>query len=238
MNALSPLGMVSELPSSNQMQSDAERATTEVQKDYFVQKDGVKFAGTHLLVDLWGATNLCDPDHIDRALRDAAEAAGATILHGHFHHFSPNGGVSGVLVLAESHISIHTWPERDFAAIDIFMCGACNPYHGLPALEGGVPAAIGQPRRTAARPDRLNQRPDQSRQRDGSGVRLGPSTRGSCVEAGYVMPTDSWINETLYPDWGQRFRVTRELARVQSDFQDIVDLRKLSRTAASWCWTA
>jgi S-adenosylmethionine decarboxylase len=140
MNALSPLGMVSELPSSNQMQSDAERTTSdaraaEVQKDYFVEKDGVKFAGMHLLVDLWGASNLCDPDHIDRALREAAEAAGATILHGHFHHFSPNGGVSGVLVLAESHISIHTWPERDFAAIDIFMCGACNPYHGIPALK-------------------------------------------------------------------------------------------------------
>ena len=107
----------------------------EVQKDYFVEKDGVKFAGMHLLVDLWGASNLCDPDHIDQALRDAAEAAGATILHGHFHHFSPNGGVSGVLVLAESHISIHTWPERDFAAIDIFMCGSCNPYDGVPALE-------------------------------------------------------------------------------------------------------
>jgi S-adenosylmethionine decarboxylase len=140
MNALSPLGMVSELPSSNQMQSDAERTVVdsrcaEVQKDYFVEKDGVKFAGMHLLVDLWGASNLCDPDHIDHALRDAAEAAGATILHGHFHHFSPNGGVSGVLVLAESHISIHTWPERDFAAIDIFMCGSCNPYDGVPALE-------------------------------------------------------------------------------------------------------
>jgi S-adenosylmethionine decarboxylase len=140
MNALSPLGMVSELPSSNQMQSDAERTTSdaraaEVQKDYFVEKDGVKFAGMHLLVDLWGASNLCDPDHIDRALREAAEAAGATILHGHFHHFSPNGGVSGVLVLAESHISIHTWPERDFAAIDVFMCGACDPYESIPALK-------------------------------------------------------------------------------------------------------
>jgi S-adenosylmethionine decarboxylase len=135
MNALSPLGMVSELPSSNQIASDAERNVTEVGKDYFVQKDGVKFAGTHLLIDLWGASNLTDPDHIDRALREAAEASGATILHGHFHHFSPNGGVSGVLVLAESHISIHTWPERAFAAIDIFMCGACDPYHGLPALK-------------------------------------------------------------------------------------------------------
>ena len=153
MNALSPLGMVSELPSSNQTQSDAERTTTEVQKDYFVQKDGVKFAGTHLLVDLWGATNLCDPDHIDRALREAAEAAGATILHGHFHHFSPNGGVSGVLVLAESHISIHTWPERDFAAIDIFMCGDCDPRKSIPVLQAAFmpeQTVLGEQRRGVA----------------------------------------------------------------------------------------
>jgi S-adenosylmethionine decarboxylase len=131
MNALSPLGMVSETPSSNQ----SETLGLEAEKDYFVEKDGQKFAGMHLLVDLWGATNLCDPAHIDRALREAAEAANATILHGHFHHFSPNGGVSGVLVLAESHISIHTWPERAFASIDIFMCGACDPYDSLPALQ-------------------------------------------------------------------------------------------------------
>ncbi len=67
-------------------------------------------------------------------LRQAATRAGATILHSHFHHFTPNGGVSGVVVLAESHISIHTWPERRFAAIDIFMCGACNPYDAVPVL--------------------------------------------------------------------------------------------------------
>jgi S-adenosylmethionine decarboxylase len=123
MDALSPLGMVSDFPSGID------------QKDYFVERDGVKFAGTHLLLDLWGASNLTDPELIDRALRDAAEAANATILHSHFHHFGPDGGVSGVLVLAESHISIHTWPERDFAAVDIFMCGACNPYHSLPVLK-------------------------------------------------------------------------------------------------------
>ena len=69
MNALNPLGMVSELPSENQSPSGC----IEVQKDYFVEKDGVKFAGTHLLVDLWGASNLCDPDLIDAALREAAE---------------------------------------------------------------------------------------------------------------------------------------------------------------------
>ena len=128
--SLDPLGMVSELPSSNQ-----EALGPDAQKDYFVEKDGLKFAGTHLLVDLWGARELTDPARIDAALREAAEAAKATILHSHFHHFGPDGGVSGVLVLAESHISIHTWPERDFAAIDIFMCGSCNPYKSLPVLK-------------------------------------------------------------------------------------------------------
>ena len=142
MNALSPLGMVSDFPS--EIQTPSVSTEIEVQKDYFVKRDGVQFAGTHLLVDLWGASNLGDPDRIDAALRTAAEAAGATILHSHFHHFSPNGGVSGVLVLAESHISIHTWPERDFAAIDIFMCGACDPHLSIPVL------------RAAFTPDRIN----------------------------------------------------------------------------------
>jgi S-adenosylmethionine decarboxylase len=144
MNALSPLGMVSELPSMNQTPS------VEVAKDYFVEKDGVKFAGMHLLVDLWGARNLTDPATIDRALSEAAEAAGATILHSHFHHFGPDGGVSGVVVLAESHISIHTWPERDFAAVDIFMCGACDPYKSLPVLKAAFQPAcvqLGEQRR-------------------------------------------------------------------------------------------
>ena len=137
MNALSPLGMVSDFPSMNQTPS------VEVAKDYFVEKDGVKFAGMHLLVDLWGARNLTDPATIDRALSEAAEAAGATILHSHFHHFGPDGGVSGVVVLAESHISIHTWPERDFAAVDIFMCGACDPYKSLPVLKAAFqPASV------------------------------------------------------------------------------------------------
>jgi S-adenosylmethionine decarboxylase len=140
MNALSPLGMVSEIPSENQ---SVEGTGIEVQKDYFIEKNGVKFAGTHLLVDLWGASNLADPALIDRACREAALAAGATILHSHFHHFTPEGGVSGVVVLAESHISIHTWPERDFAAVDIFMCGACDPYRSIPVLKAAFrPASV------------------------------------------------------------------------------------------------
>ncbi len=131
MDALAPLGTVSDFPSDNPTMA----GSGEGQKDYFQEKDGQRFAGMHLLVDLWGAKNLCDPEAIDRALAAAATAANATIMHSHFHHFSPEGGVSGVLVLAESHISIHTWPERDFAAIDIFMCGACDPYRSIPVIE-------------------------------------------------------------------------------------------------------
>jgi S-adenosylmethionine decarboxylase len=104
------------------------------QKDYFVERDGVKFAGTHLLIEMWDAKNLGDMAVADQALRDAAEAAGATLLHIHLHHFGPNAGLSGVAVLAESHISIHTWPERGYAAMDIFMCGACDPYKSIPVL--------------------------------------------------------------------------------------------------------
>lgn len=103
-------------------------------KDYFVERDGVLYAGTHLLVDFWGARGLDDPAAIDRALRACAEASGATVLGGDFHRFEPNG-VSGVLLLAESHISIHTWPERGFAALDLFMCGECNPYAGIEELK-------------------------------------------------------------------------------------------------------
>lgn len=103
-------------------------------KDYFVERNGVKFAGTHLLIDLWGAEKLDDLSVVEKALTEAAEVAGATLLHTHLHHFSPNGGISGVLVLAESHISIHTWPERAYAALDIFMCGACDPYKAIPVL--------------------------------------------------------------------------------------------------------
>ena len=134
MNALTPLGMVSDFPSVNQTK-ELFSVGAEEQKDYFVERDGMRFAGTHLLLDLWGARNLADPQHIDAALREGAIASGATILHSHFHHFTPNGGVSGVVVLAESHISIHTWPERDFAAVDIFMCGDCDPNLAIPVLQ-------------------------------------------------------------------------------------------------------
>ena len=100
-------------------------------KDHFIQRDGIKFAGTHLLLDLWGAKHLDDIKRIEKAMRECVEACGATLLHIHLHHFTPSYGVSGVAVLAESHISVHTWPERDYAAFDVFMCGDAQPENAV-----------------------------------------------------------------------------------------------------------
>jgi S-adenosylmethionine decarboxylase len=110
-------------------------ASVDEQADHFVQDGDLCYAGSHLIVDLWGAERLDDLDHIEATLREAVDAAGATLLHIHLHHFTPNGGVSGVAVLAESHISIHTWPERDYAALDVFMCGDAQPKRTLPILK-------------------------------------------------------------------------------------------------------
>ena len=106
----------------------------EKRNDHFVVRNGVRCAGAHLIVDLYQANRLDDIDHIEETLRRCVAAAGATLLHIHLHHFEPNGGVSGVAVLAESHISIHSWPEAAYAAVDIFMCGSANPDACVPVL--------------------------------------------------------------------------------------------------------
>jgi S-adenosylmethionine decarboxylase len=103
--------------------------------DHFIKRDGMLFAGTHLIVDLWHASNLDDLPVVEQALRDAAARAGATLLNFDLHHFSPNGGISGVVVLAESYISIHTWPEISSAVVDIFMCGAAQPHKAIDVLK-------------------------------------------------------------------------------------------------------
>lgn len=102
--------------------------------DYLVRTGGTVHAGTHVLVDFWDAAHLDDVAVVEGALRDAVEACKATLLHIHVHSFQENGGVSGVAVLAESHMSIHTWPEIGFAAFDVFMCGRCEPENAIPVL--------------------------------------------------------------------------------------------------------
>jgi S-adenosylmethionine decarboxylase len=95
-------------------------------KDFFSVRDGVRYAGVHLIIDLYGAERLDDQIFIEATLRQCIAAAKATLIHIHLHRFEPNG-VSGVAVLAESHISVHTWPESNYAAFDVFMCGDTQP---------------------------------------------------------------------------------------------------------------
>ncbi len=110
-------------------------AAPEIPDDHFILREEIQYAGIHLLLDLWEAKYLDDIKHIEEAMRQCVKACGATLLHIHLHHFSSSGGVSGVAVLAESHISVHTWPERDYAAFDIFMCGEAQPENAIPVLK-------------------------------------------------------------------------------------------------------
>jgi S-adenosylmethionine decarboxylase len=110
------------------------RATTYESADHFIVKNGIRCAGAHLIIDLYDAERLDDIDHIEATMRRCVDEAGATLLHIHLHHFEPNGGVSGVAVLAESHISIHSWPEVGYAALDVFMCGKASPDACVPVL--------------------------------------------------------------------------------------------------------
>ena len=97
--------------------------------------------GKHYLIDLRD----CDPEIIksvdptrEIVLR-AAKECGATILDDHFHQFHPIG-VSGVVLIAESHISVHTWPESGFAAVDIFTCGEMKPQVAIDIMREGFRA--------------------------------------------------------------------------------------------------
>ena len=81
--------------------------------------------GTHAIVELFGCKHLNNLERVRDTLVEAANLCGATILHTKFHQFSPQG-LTGYILLAESHISIHTWPEYGYAAVDLFTCGSMD----------------------------------------------------------------------------------------------------------------
>lgn len=90
----------------------------------------MKALGIHLLIELWSCNThkIDNLDYLEKVMSQAAEVAGATVLRTAFQDFNPQG-VSGVVVIAESHLTIHTWPEYGYAAVDIFTCGTTvNPW--------------------------------------------------------------------------------------------------------------
>jgi len=102
--------------------------------DHFIRRDGRIYAGTHLILEVVDGTGLDDEARIQNAFREIVDVCGATLLHIHTHKFSPQG-VSGVAVLAESHISVHTWPEIGYGAFDVFMCGDAQPWLSVDVLK-------------------------------------------------------------------------------------------------------
>lgn len=90
--------------------------------------------GTHVIVDLYGAHDIDNEAAIRRAIAEILHTTQATLLHQYFHRFEPHG-ITGMVCLAESHISVHTWPESGFAAFDIYMCGSARPERAIPILQ-------------------------------------------------------------------------------------------------------
>jgi len=131
-NSFSDKILVEEQQSDNG--TDLVPSQLETRKDYFMEKNGEKFAGLHLIIDCVGCKNLQSLDIIEACLRKAVVAANATLLHIHLHHFTPNGGISGVAVLAESHITVHSWPEHGYCALDVFMCGGADPHKTIDVI--------------------------------------------------------------------------------------------------------
>ncbi|MBP6062724.1 MAG: S-adenosylmethionine decarboxylase proenzyme [Fusobacteriaceae bacterium] len=93
--------------------------------------------GRHILVEFYNCNEeiMKDPILIEKFMNEAAKRANATIINSVFHHFNPYG-VSGAVIISESHLAIHTWPEYGYAAVDVFTCGdKINPWVAFDYLE-------------------------------------------------------------------------------------------------------
>jgi len=98
-----------------------------ISEDHFIIEDKVAYAGKHIVIDLWKPTFDNKVNTLKKIIKEAVNIANAKMLHIHLHRFGKEQGISGVAVLAESHLSVHTWPEREYIAFDMFMCGDTNP---------------------------------------------------------------------------------------------------------------
>ncbi|MEK6544225.1 MAG: adenosylmethionine decarboxylase [Elusimicrobiota bacterium] len=102
----------------------------------------MKALGVHLLIDFYECdkASIAAVKSVEAVMLDAARAAKATVVDSRFHGFSPHG-VSGVVVIAESHLTVHTWPEHCFASVDIYTCGkTLDPRKAFDVLNAGFGA--------------------------------------------------------------------------------------------------
>ncbi|AMM52104.1 spermidine synthase [Rufibacter sp. DG15C] len=132
--------------------------------------------GRHILVEFYN----CSPElmndvvHIENSMVEAAETAGATVINSTFHHFSPYG-VSGVVVIQESHLAIHTWPEYGYAAVDLFTCGeTVDPWVSYDFLQKAFKASHGSSMECRRGQQSLLQRTDFTVEARDSGQQIVP----------------------------------------------------------------
>jgi S-adenosylmethionine decarboxylase proenzyme len=98
--------------------------------------------GRHLIIECRGGQAWFSERELETLLVAAAEGGGATILRTFFHSFGLGKGITGVVLLAESHITVHTWPECDYAAFDLFMCGDSRPEKAAEIITTACPDAV------------------------------------------------------------------------------------------------
>jgi S-adenosylmethionine decarboxylase len=98
--------------------------------------------GCHLIIECQGRHAHFNEKELKTLLVSAAEAGGASVLQAHFHPFGAGKGITGVVLLAESHITVHTWPEHGYAAFDVFMCGDCKPMQAAEVITSACPDAV------------------------------------------------------------------------------------------------
>lgn len=106
-------------------------------KEFCSTNGHIKYAGVHLIIELWDGKFFSSLTKIKEILKNSVKACNATLLKINLHKFTPYGGISGIAVIKESHISIHTWPEYKYAALDIFVCGTVDPYQAIPVVKNG-----------------------------------------------------------------------------------------------------
>jgi len=106
----------------------------------------VKRLGRHVIAEFWDVepSVLCGVGLLESIFVDACRESGATVLHSNFHGFGEGCGVTGVVILSESHASVHTWPEYGYAAVDVFMCGSCDPNIAVKAIYNRLAKASGK----------------------------------------------------------------------------------------------